>query len=296
MSGVRARFVRDVVDLLERQHGQASIASALDKLASRLGRAGDLEALDAMGPSDSIPLSDAEELLFGLDSALGDGSGKLLETASTEYFSRVIGTGCMAVPGDLEGTIARLRAPLEHVFIEQHIGFDIAGSSQGFSLFLGVAGRPRAARLLRYIAVGAVHAAQRFARQGMEDTVKVRAETLGERVRLDVHLYDEQRDTPTEQAVAIESISRPPVTQRNSRPHLASTQPTLDVVERIIARAASSPSAQARANNRRTDPVSPPQITSAERPPTRPSGIQRAAAQEKDDPDAEDSPTSKRSR
>jgi hypothetical protein len=274
MSGVRARFVRDVIELVEREHGRDAIRSGVAKLSARIGTLGDFVAVRTPPAGEGLPASEAEELLLGLDAVLGDGSGRLLEAASTEVFARVLGPGGLTVRGDLMSSAARLRAPLEHVFVEQHIVFDVAASSSGFSVFLGVPGRPRAARLLRHVAVGALRAAQRFAREGMNEDVRIAAETVGDRVRLDVKLEERTQESP---APPIAKPSEPPPgARRSSKPHLMSTQPTLDAVERIIARASITPVQPSEPPGYRTDAplprrsTPPPRLPSEPPPPTRP--------------------------
>lgn len=236
MSAVRARYVRELVDALERAHGREAVSATFDKLRARLSTLSSLDDLGVLAPSDVVWLADAEELLFGFDAALGDGSGKLLEDVAFQHFARLVSSGGLLVPGDLMGSVARLRAPLEHFFDESPMGFDIAKSRSGFMMFLGIGGRPRTARLLRHIATGAVRAVQRYAREGMVEDVKIVGEAMGDRVRLDVRLRDPLAPGVFTSSSPAVPGARLPGGRRPSRPHLPTTKPTLEAVERIIRR------------------------------------------------------------
>jgi hypothetical protein len=241
MLGVRARFVSDLLDQIERTAGPEATLQAFDALKARLS--GDVTpAALRSGTPAVIPRADAEELLLGLDAVLGDARGTLLERAATEVFGKVISSGALVVQGDLEASAARLRVPFEQVFATDSIGFDLAKTRDGFMLFVGVGGGPKTARVLRAITVGAVRAAQRFAREGMVEAVDIDSNVVGDRVRLDVKIRDVvDDDAATATPPSPTASSRPPVARRASRPYLPTTQPTLDVVERIIQRVSKPP-------------------------------------------------------
>jgi len=240
MPGLRTRFVRDIVEAFERERRPELVEDVLKRLEARLSQPEVRAALRSAAHADTLDVADAEELLFGLDAALSDGTGQLLEKLATEQFARVLAQGTLSVTGDLMASVARLQAPLEHLFVGLPIGFDLSKRRDGFVLFLGVSGRPRTARLLRHLTVGAVRAAQRFARQGMTDDVALDTEALGDRVRLEVRLGV----APTLAAQAPPKPPRKgPAPQRPSRPHLPTTKPTLEAIDRIIRRASITPPA-----------------------------------------------------
>lgn len=229
VSGVRAWFVRDFLEVVERERGRAVTQAALAKLTTRLTSI-DPAALRQSTPNDVVPLHEAEELFLGLDMAIGDGSGRVIETAGLELFSKALAQGGLIVPGDLMATMLRLRAPLEYPFVDERISFDLASSSTGFVLYLGVARRPRSARVLRHLAAGAIRAAQRFCREGVGDELKIYGETLGDRVHLDVRCRVRMADT-----VEMEAVDRSTTAKRPTRvPTRPAPQPTLDAVERIF--------------------------------------------------------------
>ncbi|MBK9000973.1 MAG: hypothetical protein IPM35_35070 [Myxococcales bacterium] len=241
MPGLRTRFVRDLVEGFERDGRAEAVDEALRRLEPRLSTPGVRAALRAATHADTLDVADAEELLFGLDAAVSDGTGQLLERLATELFARILAQGTLSISGDLMGTVARLQAPLEHLFVGLPIGFDLSKKRDGFVLFLGVGGRPRTARLLRHLTVGAVRAAQRFARQGMTDEVVLASEALGDRVRLEARLGGAaalpQAPTPPPKPPRRTAATNP------SRPHLPTTKPTLEAVDRIIRRASVTPPA-----------------------------------------------------
>jgi hypothetical protein len=229
VSGVRAWFVRDFLEVVERERGRAATRAALTKLTARLTSI-DTAALRQSTPNDLVPLHEAEELFLGLDMAIGDGSGRVIETAGLELFSKQLAQGGLIVPGDLMATVLRLRAPLEYPFVDERISFDLASSSTGFVLYLGVSRRPRSARVIRHLAAGAIRAAQRFCREGVGDELKIYGETLGDRVHLDVRCRVRMADT-----VEMETVSRTATPKRPTRiPTRPAPQPTLDAVERIL--------------------------------------------------------------
>ncbi|MBK7579369.1 MAG: hypothetical protein IPI67_04100 [Myxococcales bacterium] len=239
MPGVRSRFVRDLVEGFERGARPESVVEVMRRIESRLTTPNALAGLRAASHADVLETADAEELLFGLDSALGDGSGQLLESVATDALARILLQGNLSIPGDLVATVARMRAPLEHLFVALPVGFDLSKKRDGFVLFVGVGGRPRTARLLRHLAVGSVRAAQRFAREGMSETVTLTCEALGERARIEARFGP----ATTPGALAALAPKKPPrkPTRRPSSPHLPTTKPTLEAVDRIITRATMPP-------------------------------------------------------
>jgi hypothetical protein len=257
--------VRDFLEVVERERGRAQTQAALTKLTAR-STSIEPAKLKTSTPNDVIPIHEAEELLLGLDMALGDGSGRVIETAGLELFSKSLAQGGLIVPGDLMATVLRLRAPLEYPFVEERISFDLASSSTGFVLYLGVPRRPRSARVLRNLAAGAIRAAQRFCREGVGDELKIYGETLGDRVHLDVRVRIRTTDTQT----SMESVERNTTPKRATRaPARPAPQPTLDAVERILSQRRPSGEwnqADADALNRaRSEP-----------PPKRESGLHRS--------------------
>ncbi len=290
MPGLRTRFVRDLVEGFERDGRAEAVDEALRRLEPRLSTPGVRSALRSATYADTLDVADAEELLFGLDAAVSDGTGQLLERLATELFARILAQGTLSISGDLMGTVARLQAPLEHLFVGLPIGFDLSKKRDGFVLFLGVGGRPRTARLLRHLTVGAVRAAQRFARQGMTDEVVLASEALGDRVRLEARLGGAaalpQAPTPPPKPPRRTAATNP------SRPHLPTTKPTLEAVDRIIRRASVTPPALPRTApeeifvpRSRRPAIEPPQESPAPRSDTMPSLSQSGFLSRRDDDD-----------
>lgn len=242
MPGLRTRFVRDLVDAFERDGRAEAVADALRRLEPRLSSPDLRSAMRTATHADTLDLADAEELLLGLDAAVSDGTGQLLEKLATEQLARVLAQGSLSISGDLMGTVARMQAPLEHLFVGLPIGFDLAKKRDGFVLFLGVAGRPRTARLLRHLTVGAIRAAQRFAREGMSDEVTLVTEGLGDRARIEARLGASGGAPASAGTPAAPPRRRPSVAgRRNSQPHLPTTKPTLEAIDRIIRRTTITP-------------------------------------------------------
>ena len=136
------------------------------------------ELAEAKAALDAIPLDEGEDTLLAIDQGLGDGTGRLLERLAREMFSRQLVQAAAAVRvGDLYGTVARLRGPLEHPFLDTELTFELERNDAGFVLVVGVPGRPRATRLLRHLAVGAIQAAERFARESQAEPLKIQGGT-----------------------------------------------------------------------------------------------------------------------
>ncbi len=235
MQGLRARFVRDLVDSFERESGADAVIGAVMRLEPRLSRAGVRATLRGAAHADAIDVADAEELLFGLDSALSDGSGQLLERMAAEQLGRMLSQDGFSIPGDLMGTVARMQAPLEHLFVGLPVGFDLSKKRDGFVLFIGVRGRPRTTRLLSHLTVALVRACQRFAREGTSEEVRISVESLGERARVEARLGALAPAAP----LPISEARAPK--RRGSQPHLATTKPTLEALDRILQRASVAP-------------------------------------------------------
>ena len=90
------------------------------------------------------------------------------------------------------------------------IKYSLSHTPSGLSLEVGAGGHPRLTRILRHLAVGAVHAAQRFARC-QAPQFRVYGETRGETARVDVILH-----TRSEPPASQSGESQPP--RRSTRP------------------------------------------------------------------------------
>lgn len=219
--------MRGVLETLERQYGTVALVLLAEKVPRRLLPHASLDRLRASAALDTILLDDGEELLLFIDTLLGDGSGRVLEAIGLELASRALSQGGVAKFGDLHGTVARLQAFLDHPFVETPTLFELKRTDLGFSLTVGVLGRPRATRVLRHLAVGAVTAAERSAREG--GGMNLTSEVVADRATLRVHY---QR---TEAPLRTDS-EPPPTSVRRSAPHVPSRPPSLSQeVERILA-------------------------------------------------------------
>lgn len=235
MPGLRSRFVRDLVESFEREASGDTVGETVRRVASRLSTGDVRAALRDARHADALDVADAEELLFGLDAAVGDGTGQLLERLAAEHLGRILAQGNFAVPGDLTGTVARMQAPLEHLFVGLPIGFDVSKTREGLTLFIGASGRPRTARLLSHLTAALVRACQRYAREGMSEDVTLRIESLGDRARVTARLG------AVAPLASAPLLPPQPPRRRASQPHLPTTKPTLEAVNRILTRASVAP-------------------------------------------------------
>lgn len=180
----RSRFVRDVIDALERSDASVPMRLAA-RLIPRLMRSLSEHVYNASDLRSTMPLVEAEELLLGIDAALGDGSGKVLESAGFVIGSRLLShRGSVVVPGDVVRTIARLRTPVELPYEGVRVVFDVTETDVGFELALGVLGNPRSTRILRHLCVGYVKAAYTFGQNRNPDELRLFADVIGDRASI----------------------------------------------------------------------------------------------------------------
>jgi len=222
---LRSWFLRGVLEALERQYGTAALALLTEKVPRRLLPHASLDRLRASAALDTILLDDGEELLLFIDTLLGEGTGRVLEAIGQELAARALSQGGVAKFGDLHGTVARLQAFLDHPFVETPTLFELKRTDLGFLLTVGVMGRPRATRVLKHLAVGAVTAAERAAREGVG--MKLVSEVLADRATLAVQY--QRSESPLRN-----DSEPPPVSVR--RPATSIRPPSLSQeVERILA-------------------------------------------------------------
>ncbi len=266
---LRVRFLRDMLRAAEREQGAGTLSRLQGRLPDRLRTHADASVLNASTPSDTISLDDGEEVLLAMDTMLGDGSGRLLETASFDLVARTVSQGNMLVVGDLLGTVARMRAPLEWPFIAVQMMFELSPTDTGFSLTLGIPGRPRSARILRHVASGAIRAAQRYCREASVDGMELVSGVFGDRANVTARY----RAPPVAETTEPTVDKRRKTTQRLVR---RTTQPRLsDEVERILSAPPGAPSQppeplSLRSDRPRTSPIPGGDRTSSY-PPARPS-------------------------
>jgi hypothetical protein len=183
---LRSWFLRNLLEAAERELGASALASLAARVPARVRPHLSLDRLRTTAALDAIPLDEGEDALLALDQGLGDGTGRLLERLAREMFARQLVQAAAAVRvGDLYGTVARLRGPLEHPFLDTELTFELERSDAGFNLTVGVPGRPRATRLLRHVATGAILAAERFARESQAEPLKIHGETFADRARIE---------------------------------------------------------------------------------------------------------------
>jgi hypothetical protein len=151
----------------------------------------------------------------------------VLEGIGQELAGRALGQGGVAKFGDLQGTVARLQAFLDHPFVETPTSFDLKRTDLGFTLTVGVTGRPRATRVLRHLAVGAVTAAERAAREG-GGGMKLTSDLHADRASLTVQY---QRVEP---ALRSSDSDAPPTSVRRPAAHSFRPPSLSQEVERIL--------------------------------------------------------------
>jgi hypothetical protein len=206
---LRSWFLRNLLEAAERELGASALAGLVSRAPARVRPHLSLDRLRTTAALDAIPLDEGEDALLGLDQGLGEGNGRLLERVSREMFARQLVQATAAVRvGDLYGTVARLRGPLEHPFLDTELTFELERNEGGFTLTIGVPGRPRATRLLRHIAIGAILAAERFARESQAEPLKIQGDTFADRARIEAH-FRRTSDAPPSFEPSPTSARRP---------------------------------------------------------------------------------------
>ncbi len=185
VSELRSWFLRNVLDAAERQVGVAAVASLRSRLPPRLVPHASIERLRVSAANDCVPLDEGEEILLSVDSLLGDASGKLLEAIGTDLATRVLLQSSSDTRlGDVASMVARLHAFLEHPFVGAPFVFELRRNPTGFSLSVGVTGHSRATRAVRHLTLGAIVAAERFAREVGAEDLKLTADSIADRVNI----------------------------------------------------------------------------------------------------------------
>jgi len=225
---LRSWFLRNLLEAADRELGSSALAALAARAPARVRPHLSLDRLRTTAALDAIPLDEGEDALLALDQNLGDGTGRLLERLAREMFARQLVQAAAAVRvGDLYGTVARLRGPLEHPFVDVELVFELERNDSGFTLFVGVPGRPRATRLLRHVAIGAILAAERFAREAQAEPLRIHGEAFADRARIEAHFRRTSEAPP-----AFESS---PMSARRSSGATRAGQPSLsDEVSRIL--------------------------------------------------------------
>lgn len=209
MSELRSWFLRNVLEAAERQLGAPAVSGLRSRLPPRLAEHASLERLRTGAAFECVPLDQGEELLLSVDSFLGDGTGKLLENIGLDLATRALSQdGSVARSGDLAGTVARLQAFLEHPFVGARLIFELRKSPTGFSLVVGVSGHSRATRALRHLTVGAILAAERFAREVGAENLKISADSIADRSTISARYL--QLEAQARQAENAPRSRRPP--------------------------------------------------------------------------------------
>ena len=245
--------MRNVLESAEREFGAAALEAVSARLPPRLKPHLSLDRLRASAALDALPLDEAEEVLLTLDSVLGDGSGRAIERIAEDLYAKTLIQGGGAVRlKDLFGTMARLRGLIEHPFEDVTILFDLTKTDTGLSLGLSVVGQPRATRVLRHLAAGAIRAAERFARESVEASLKLFGEIVADRARI-IAQYRSVADASRDR---FDSSDIPAPSRRSSgSPRVSSVTSLSAEVERIL-----NPSL-AEAAERRRGSVPPPHLS-----------------------------------
>ncbi|HEX6272621.1 MAG TPA: hypothetical protein VFZ53_06270 [Polyangiaceae bacterium] len=225
---LRSWFLRNLLEAADRELGPGALAGLASRAPARVRPHLSLDRLRTTAALDAVPLDEGEDALLAIDQGLGDGTGRLLERLAREMFARQLVQAAAAVRvGDLYGTVARLRVPLEHPFVDVELTFELERNESGFTLVVGVPGRPRATRLLRHVAVGAILAAERFARESQAEPLRVHGETFADRARIEAH-FRRTSDVPPPFEPSPTSARRPNGSARLTQPSLS------DEVARIL--------------------------------------------------------------
>lgn len=203
---VRSWFLRNALDSLERVQGAEARERISAGIPKRLSPLIARERLRLASAIDAVNLQDAEDVLFSIDASLGHGAGTSMEDVAMHVVTRAVSEGSASLSeSDLAGSVLRLRSMLESPFVDVPVLFELTRTPEGFTLAVGVAGRPRATRLLRHYATGAIRAAWRLMRDAPATEPRISAESIADRAFISVVL----RDGTSENAPASRARSKP---------------------------------------------------------------------------------------
>lgn len=198
------------------------------RLSARLGNIAETAITTARDPTAGIPLDDAEALLLEVDSVFGEGSGSWLEEAGKNLVTPNVTERSSGTFTDLASAAHALRPQLEQAFEGVRLFYDLEGGDLGVALTLGIAGRPRSARILRHLVIGYVKAVANAL--GLRPTsFRIYSEMLGDRAA--IKLRADEHTAPH---------SRSPTGRRRSS-LLRAPSSTLAEVERILASSTAPP-------------------------------------------------------
>ncbi len=242
----RAAFLRSVMEALERLSGGNAEAQLQLRLSESLRRMAMSHVLKVSGADILLSLDDVENFLLGVDEALGDGSGSILESVGQELATRsyLLGEGIIK-SGSARRCVERFGDELLYPFEGTETQFQVAVTDTGFNLALGVRGRPRATRILRHLATGSVRASFTFALEATSTDLKLYAHTVGDRAEISARYRH-----PSETA----ELTPPPPARERGRPSRTSNAPpsVAREVERILS-GAPNPRTEPPPSSRRGD-------------------------------------------
>lgn len=207
---VRSWFLRNALESLERLQGSETRERVSAGVPKRLSALVARERLRTASAIDAVNLEDAEDVLFSIDASLGHGAGTSMEDVAVHVVTRAVSEGSVTLSqGDLAGSVLRLRSMLESPFVDVPVVFELTRTPDGFTLALGIAGRPRATRLLRHYATGAIRAAWRLMRDLPEHEPRVSAESIADRAFITVALPADSFDVAPASRPRSKPVARP---------------------------------------------------------------------------------------
>jgi hypothetical protein len=221
-----------LLETFERLRGATVVARLNERLPERLR--GHLGSVKMSDPTATIPLDDAEELLLALDGA--EGSGSVLELLAMDVASKLLMQEARVIQRrDLMGTVARMEVALTRPFLDAPTSFEVTRTDTGFSLTLGIRGRPRSARVLRPLALGFVRAADRFSLESGRTELRLGSDVFGDRATIGAQYRESVPPPPPPPEPITQDLPR---TLR--RPRMNTGSNLSDEVERILSSAMSS--------------------------------------------------------
>jgi hypothetical protein len=206
---IRSWFLRSALEVLEHLNDEWQAERLYAAVPKRLASLLAPERLRAASPFDTIPLGEAEDVLFALDAVVAHGAGSSMEAVAEQLVSRAIDDGVASISvGDLASTMLRLQPLFESPFVDAEVTFELSRLASGFSLVVGLRGRPRASRLLRHYAVGAVRVAARYVGESAGE-LRITSESQADQAIIRVRPANEASSKPPESRPKSRANSRP---------------------------------------------------------------------------------------
>lgn len=154
---VKVQFIRSLIDAVFSSHSIATREAVTNRLPARV------LALThgASAHQESLTYDDAQSLLFSLDQALGDGSGRALEEAGAALAARTLSESGQTPSSNPLFAMQSFGRAMTQAMPSSNVVRETTSRDGSAVLVLSIAGHPGLTRLLRHLATGFIRGATR---------------------------------------------------------------------------------------------------------------------------------------